>query len=261
VASVSNPLRSVLQNLSKKWAFAGASLGIAVPVAIRVYEVVQLSTVPAAVKYLFWPTLLIVINSFEYPAALLLLSLLGNALLFGAVAGALRRGFIFVLFILAMSAWLLLPPSDAVLRRRFEQQQALLQQVVEMSKQDSEIVRITFAQFEVVNGKLYGSGDGEMVLPSHRWGEYTRNLRKLHMSEAAFNRSGSGEVYIGSQTFGVGGIRSYYGYVYCPEPSTIFRSYLPCTEGNDSGGWNSFRYERLHRNWYIYKVSGPYYIE
>ena len=166
MASVSNPLRSVLLNLSKKWAFAGASLGIAVPVAIRVYEVVQLSTVPTAVKYLFWPTILIVINSFEYPAALLLLSLLGNALLFGAVAGALRRGFIFVLFILAMSAWLLLPPSDAVLRRRFEQQQALLQQVVEMSKQDSEIVRITFAQFDVVNGKLYGSGDGEMVLLS-----------------------------------------------------------------------------------------------
>ena len=115
--------------------------------------------------------------------------------------------------------------------------------------------------FTIVNGKLYGRGDGEMVVPSHRWGEYTRNLRKLHMSEAAFNRSGSGEVYIGSQTFGVGGIRSYYGYVYCPEPSTILRSYLPCTEGNDSGGWSSFRYERLDRNWYIYKVSGPYYIE
>jgi hypothetical protein len=98
-----------------------------------------------------------------------------------------------------------LPPSDAVLRRRFEQQQEALQNFVEMSKQDSEILKITPAQFETGSGKVYENGDGEIVLPSHRRGEYTQNLRKLHMSEASFSRSGNGEAYIGSQTFGVGG--------------------------------------------------------
>jgi hypothetical protein len=199
--------------------------------------------------------------TFTYPIASMLLSLLGNALPFGAVAGALRRRFIRVLLTFVVSAWLLLTPSDAGLRRRFEQQQEALQNFVEMSKQDSEILKITPAQFETVSGKVYENGDGEIVLPSHRRGEYTQNLRKLQMSEASFSRSGNGEAYIGSQTFGVGGLRSYYGYVYCPQPSAVSDSYLSCREGNDSGGWSSIRYDRLSRNWYIYKVSGPYYIE
>jgi hypothetical protein len=251
----------VLNILNRKWAFAGACLGTAIPVAIRIYQVLSRSSAPAVISYLFWPTIVLINFNFAYPIASMLVALLGNALLFGAVAGMLRKSSIFILFTLSISAWFLLPPSDAALKRRFEQHRVALQEFVQMSKADSEIVRITSAQFEATNGEVYSDSEGEKALPQRRRAEYTRRLRALDMREAMFNRAGTGEVYIGAQTLGIGAIKSYYGYVYCPQPPTVRPSYLPCINGNDSGGWSSVRYARLDRNWYIYKVSGPYYIE
>jgi hypothetical protein len=245
--------------LNRKWAVAGASTGIVIPIAIRAYEILRLSAVPAAIKYLFWPT--IALTNFSYPITSMLFAILGNGLLFAAVAGILRRKFTLVIFALLISAWLLLPPSDAALKRRFERQRTALQKIIEMSKADPAVVRVTFSQVEAVDGNVYSNTDGEKVLSQIRRAEYTRHLGMLDMREARFNRNGTGEVYVGGQTPGTGAIKSYYAYIYCPERRAAYPSYLPCIQGNDSGRWSSVRYARLERNWYIYKASGPYYIE
>jgi hypothetical protein len=189
------------------------------------------------------------------------LAVLANMLVFGAVAGILRRVFPVALAALLIAAWVFLPPSNAALRRRFDQQQATLQQLAEMSKSDSEIVRITFDQFETADRKTHGFGDAVTPLTNQRWSEYIKLLGALHMQEATFRRSGSGELYVAAQTLGVGQVRSYYGYLYCPRISARPSVYVSCVEGRDSADRNAYGYEALGSNWYIYKVFRLYEIE
>ena len=125
----------------------------------------------------------------------------------------------------------------------------------------SEIVRITHDQFETSDGKTHGIGDAETLLPRQRWNEYRKILGTLHMREAMFRRTGTGEVYVAAQTFGVGPFRSYYGYLYCPRISAIPSVYVPCMEGRDSADRNAYGYKALGSNWYFYKVFTLYEIE
>jgi hypothetical protein len=244
-----------------KWAFAGAGVGVAVPAIIRVYEVLQFGHVRPVVFCFLWPTTFVA--GFKYPHAPLVLApvILGNTLLFGGVAAASRRAFVVVLVAILIVVWLFLPPSDAVLARRFDQQRATLQRLVEMSKHDPEIVRLTSDRFETSDGKTYSIGDGETLLPNRRWSEYRQKLGALRMHEVMFRRAGSGEVYVAAQTHGVGPIRSYYGYLYCPGISVMPTVYVPCTEGNDSADRDAYRYKTLGFNWYVFKVFSPYEIE
>ena len=241
---------------------AGAAVGGAIPFVLRVYEVLQFGHVRPAVLCLFWPTSFV--TAFSYPNAppfMMALAILANGLLFGAVAGMLRRAFLIALAALLILAWAFLPPSNAALQKRFDQQQATLQQLVEMSKSDPEIVRITSDQFETANGKTHGTGDAETLLPNPRWNEYRKILGTLHLHEAIFSRAGSGEVYVATQAFGVGRLRSYYGFLYCPRTSEKPSVYVPCMERRDSADRNAYGYKALGSNWYIYKVFELYEIE
>lgn len=131
-----------------------------------------------------------------------------------------------------------------------------------MSEADPKIVRVDFDHFETTDGKTHGSGDAETLLPNQRWSEYKSVLRTLHMQEAIFSRVGSGEVYVAAQTFGVGQrMRSYYGYLYCPQVSTRLTIYVPCMERRDSVDRNAYSYNSLGSNWYIYKVFRLYEID
>ena len=246
--------------MSKKWIIIGAAVGAMIPLAFRVYEVLQFGHVRPAVLCLFWPATFL--TAFNYPHTPLLaaLAILGNMLIF-AVAGILRRAFFVVLAALLVLACVCLPPSNAALGRRFNQQRATLQQLAEMSNSDPEIARISLDQFETSDGKTHGIGDADTLLPKQRWSEYRKMLGTLHMCEAMFRRAGSGEVYVAAQTFGVGPLRSYYGYLFCPRVSATASIYVPCTEGRDSADRNAYGYKALGSNWYIYKVFTVYEIE
>src|SRR3984893_5396179 len=125
--------------MSKKWIVIGAAAGVMIPLAFRVYEVLQFGHVRPAVICLFWPTTFV--SSFSYPHAPLLMALaiVGNMLVFGAVAGILRCAFPIALAVLLILAWVFLPPSNAALARRFDQQRATLRQFAEMSKSDPRL--------------------------------------------------------------------------------------------------------------------------
>jgi hypothetical protein len=247
--------------MSKKWIFTGAAVGVTIPLAFRIYEVLQFGHVRPAALCLFWPTTFIA--AFNYPHAPLLmgLAILGNMVVFGVVAGILRRAFLIALAVLVSLLWVFLPPSNAALRRRFDQQRATLQQLTEISRTDPAIARITFDQLETTDGKSYRIDDAETLLPNQRWKEYRQMLGALHMREAIFRRAGNGEVYVAAQTFGVGPIRSYYGYLYCPGISASPSVYVPCMEGKDSADRDAYSYKTLGSNWYIYKVFRLYGIE
>ncbi len=247
--------------MSKRWTITGATVGVMIPLAFRVYEVLQYGHIRPAVLCLFWPATFL--TAFNYPHAPLMMALaiLGNVLVFGTVAGILRRAFAFVLAALLVLAYLCLPPSDSALARRFNQQRATLQQLEETSKSDPGIGRIGLDQFDTLDGKTHGIGDPNALLPNQRWNEYRKALGTLRMREVIFRRTGSSEVYVAAQTFGVGPLRSYYGYLYCPEIPTKLSVYVPCMEARDSVDRRAYSYKSLGSNWYIFKVFTLYEIE
>jgi hypothetical protein len=247
--------------MNRKWTITGAIVGLMVPLAFRVYEVWQFGHVRPAVLCLFWPATFFTAFNYPYGPLPMALAILGNMVIFGVVAGILRRKFLVVLAALVVSAYVCLPPSNAALTKRFNQQRATLERLTEMSKSDPEITRISLDEFETSDGKTHHIGDAETLLPHQRWIEYRRILGTLHMREATFSRSGSSEVFVAAQTIGVGPLRSYYGYVYCPKISLILSEYAPCILGRDSADRDDHAYKVLGSNWYIYKVFTVYEIK
>ena len=124
--------------MSRKWFIVGGAFGLVVPLLFRVYEILQFGHVLPVVFCMFWPTSFVA--GLNYPPApwMRALAILANMAVFGALAGILRRSFLVALFVLLLVAWVLLPPSKAVLARRFQQQQATMQQLAEMSKADPQ---------------------------------------------------------------------------------------------------------------------------
>lgn len=129
-----------------------------------------------------------------------------------------------------------------------------------MSKQDAQMVRITNSQLETTDGKSFGIDELNMSL-KQRWSEYKKKLSVLRMNEALFTRHGSGEVYIAARTLGGRATRSYYGYLYCPGIAAKPPVYVPCIERRDSGNRDSYHYEKLGSDWYIYNVFRQYDLE
>src|SRR5712691_4390040 len=149
--------------LSKAWMIAGAALGLLISIGIQTYGMLLLGRISSLVMFLFWPCGFLA--GFYFPTAPLLLpAILANAVLFGAVAAIFRSGFPFLLAALLVVAWSATPPSDRRLMQRFSQDRSLLQHVVDTSKRDSGIVRITATQVETADGKVYGISDASTVL-------------------------------------------------------------------------------------------------
>lgn len=239
---------------------AGAVLGLVISVGIHVYGALLLGYIPPVLVFLFWPSGFTA--GFYYPTAPLLLpAILVNVLLFGAIAAILRSRFQFLLAGLVIVAWWVLPPSDRLLTRRFSQHRDLLQHVIDTANRDSGIVRITATQVETADGKVKGVGDASAVLTNEHWSEYRQQLRTLNMTEIAFGRDKSGEVFVFSKTQKLGMFHSSYGYLYCPGVWDRAIYFVPCSRFNDSQDSRAYRYQRLDRNWYIYEVFEPQRIE
>jgi len=240
---------------------AGAAVGLVSAIGIQAYGMLMLGHVPPLLVFLFWPSGFIAGYYFLPTAPLLLPAILGNALLFGAVAAVLRSRFLLLLTVVVIVAWWASPPSDRRLTRQFGQQRSLLQHVVDTANWDSGVVRITATQVEAADGKVYGINDASTVLTNEHWSEYRQQLRALNMTEIVFGREKSGEVFVFSQTPKLGMFSSYYGYLYCPGIWDRPIYFVPCGRFNDSQDSRAYRYQRLDRNWYIYETFEPHRIE
>ena len=246
--------------LSRAWLIAGAALGLLISIGIQTYGILLLGRIPSVVEFLFWPCGFLA--AFYFPTAPLLLpAMVANALLFGAVAAIFRSRFLLVLAALVIIGWWATPPSDRRLTRQFGEHRGSLQRLVDGSKQDSGLVRINANEVETAEGKVYKFGEASALLTKERWSEYQQQIRDLNVTELAFGRDKSGEVFAYSKTPKIGFFRSSYGYLYCPEIWTRPIFFVPCSRGGNSGDSHAYHYHRVDRNWYIYEVFEPQRIE
>lgn len=246
--------------LSRAWLIAGAALGLLISSVVQTYGMLLLGRIPSLVVFLFWPCGFLA--GFYFPATPLVLpAILANAFLFGAVAAILRSRFLLVLVTLVIIGWWASPPSDHRLTRQFGEHRASFQRLVDVSARDSGIVRITADEVETAEGNVYSVGDASAPLTSERWSEYRQQLRDLKVTELAFGRDKSGEVFAFSKTPKIGPFRSSYGYLYCPEiwERPIF--FVPCLRGGNAGDSHAYHYQRVDHNWYIYEVFEPQRID
>lgn len=246
--------------LSKAWLIAGAALGLLISIGVQTYGMLLLGRIPSVVVFLFWPCGFLA--GFYFPGTPLVLpAILANALLFGAVAAILRSRFLLVLTALLIVGWWATPPSDRRLTRQFGEHRTSLQRLVDVSKQESGIVRITANEIETAEGKVYRVGDAAAPLTNGRWNEYRQQIRDLNVTGIAFGRDKSGEVFAFSKTPKIGFFRSSYGYLYCPEVWDKPIYFVPCLRGGNSWDSRAYHYQQVDRNWYIYEMFEPQRIE
>ena len=210
--------------------------------------------------FLFWPCGFLA--GFYFPTAPLLLpAILANAVLFGAVAAFSRSRFLLLMTALIMVAWWATPPAERRLTRQFDQHRGSLQHLVDISKYELGVVRITADEVENVEGQVYRFTDESSVLTKQHWSEYRQLIHDLKVTELAFGRNQSGEVFAFSKTPRLGIFRTSYGYLYCPEAWDKPIFFVPCSRGGNSGDSHAYHYQRVDRNWYIYEVFEPQRIE
>jgi hypothetical protein len=242
----------------KAWFFGGAALGLAIPIAMRAYDVYEgllmLDGVPPFVRWLFWPTSFFV--EFRYPGLILaLLIFFGNALLYGVLAGVLRRASIAIAALLVVVAWMAVPPSDTTLVNRFRKHRRDLEQLVKMANQDSEFAAIRPGLVKTVDGKEYKPHEIHKVLSDGRWGEYRRLFNTVGLNEGLNRDEKTGDVFLAAHTFGkTYSVASYFGFLYCSDATGRAYGFTPCVDGGDSADKHMQRWKKLDSGWYIFEV-------
>src|SRR3989442_503745 len=243
----------------KAWFFGGAALGLAIPIAIRVYErVLMLGEVRPIVRWLFWPASLFLDfgpwTALRWEVLFVLLTILGNALLYGVLARVLRRASIGVAILLVVASWIVLPPSDFTLLKRFGKHRAELDQLVQMAGHDSQFVQIGPGFVQTVDGKEYG-GDGAQGMSAARWAEYQRLFKAVGMNEGLNRNERTGDVFVAAHAFGkTEAVATYFGYLYCADGNERRYSFPPCMERSDSADKRRYRWRKVDSAWYIYEV-------
>ena len=244
----------------KGWFFGGVALGLTIPIAIRIYErLLMLGGVRPIVRWLFWPTSLFLDfgpwTAQRYEVIFVLLLILGNALLYGLLATVLRRASIGVAILLLVVGWIVLPPSDNTLVKRFAKHRAELEQLVQMANHDGRFILIAPGVIKTVDGKEYGVHDAQSVLAPSRWAEYQRLFKAVGMNEGLNRNEKTGDVFLAAHTLGkTEAVATYFGYLYCTNTGGRPYSFPPCMEGSDSAGGRRYRWRKLDSAWYIYEI-------
>lgn len=250
----------------KAWFLGGATLGLAIPFGLRLYERVwMLGRVRPIVLWLFWPT-----SSFmglSPPSGLttgiilFALIFLGNALLYGLIAAFLRRASVAVIALLLIAVWILLPPSDSSLVKRFGEHRAELEQLVRMANSDVQLLQIRPSLIMTVDGKEHRTSEAQNVLSQTRWAEYRRLFVVAGLS--GLSRSPvTGEVFLRVHwSREIDPVGSSLGYLYCPTPARRLDGSAACTEGQDSAERGGYRWKKLDSEWYIYEAFREHIME
>jgi hypothetical protein len=243
----------------KAWIVVGCAFGLAVPVAIQVYEgMLRLWYARPVVFWLFFPTSLVVRYRFLYDGstALLLrvLVILANALLYGWLAFLLRRAFLVLICSLLLITWLLLPPSNRTLTKRFEEHRTELDTLVAMADRDAGFTQIGPRVLKTTAGVIDSKTTVPSVLPMDRWTEYQRLFKALGLDDGFYRDSATGDVFIPIHTVGrVDPVGADLGYLHCASGNTRPSPWMPCNDGRDSSQWADRRWAKLGPGWYIFE--------
>jgi hypothetical protein len=249
----------------KTWFFGGAALGLAIAFGMRLYERIwMLGEVHPIVRWLFWPTSFFMDHSSSITgsAALFALVVLGNALLYGFLAWILRRASIGVAALMLVGAWIIQPPSDNSLTKRFIKHRGELKQLVQMANSDAQFSRIEPNLVETVDGQEHRTSDARTVLPQGRWAEYRRLFEATGMNDGLQRDTATGDVSLRARKLGrIDPIVVYYGYLYCSAAKGQTPRYEPCSDSRESHDRGGYHWKRLNSEWSIYKLFGGYPIE
>ena len=249
----------------KAWFVSGVAVGLAVPLGMRIYEgVLMLGHVRPVVLWLFWPTSILYaslsqqVSSATTFTILACLLILGNSLLYGLLAMALRRASIGVVLLLFVAVWILRPPSDDALRKRFAAHRVELERLVVMANSDAQLVQIGPRLVKTVDGKEYGVSEVQTVISESRWAEYLKLLESAGVKDGLYRNAVTGDVFLRAHTLNKFSPLGTYGYLYC-SPVNARRSTprsVPCVEDRESAETGIYRWKRIDSDWYIYEDFG-----
>jgi hypothetical protein len=240
------------------WSFVGATLGLILPFAIRWYEVLSFSSVRPITRWLLWPTSILsnIDSSLVGPSAVILglLTVLGNATLFGLVARFLRRAFLGFVLLVPILIWTFLPPSDATLTKRFAKHRAELEQLANMANGETQLVRIAPSFAKTIKGERVSFSGTQTVLSEQRIAEYRRLFKSAGLKDGLYKSAADGDVFLSiRRSSKVDPAGSSFGYLFCPALDERY-GFVPCMENRDSGKKGAYRWKRLDSKWFLYEA-------
>jgi len=244
----------------KRWLIGGAALGLTLPFAIKVYQVVtfDFDAVRPIAIWLLWPTSLIFVIGRSYPEIsdklLFGVAVLGNAILYGLLAKVLRRALLGFVVLAPILIWTFSPPSDATLTKRFAEHRSELEQLAKMANSDTRFIKITPGFVVTDNRETLSISDPRAMLGQARVAEYKRLFDAAGLKDGLYGGRSDSEVFLSIRRLRtVDPVGSSFGYVYCPDPHEK-DGLSPCIEIQESGKRGAYRWNRLEPKWYLYEV-------
>jgi hypothetical protein len=240
------------------WLIGGAALGLTLAFAVAAYQVVAWDSVRPIAIWLLWPTSLIFVIGRSYPGLhdklLFGVAVLGNAILYGLLAKALRRALLGLAVLAPILIWTFSPPSDVTLTGRFAEHRSELEQLAKMANSDTRFIKITPGFVVTDDRKTLSISDPRTMLGQARGAEYKRLFDAAGLKDELYGGRSDGEVFLSVRRLSkVDPVGSSFGYLYCPVPNEK-DGLLPCIEDQESGKKGPYRWKRLESKWYLYEV-------
>jgi hypothetical protein len=148
----------------RTWFFIGVVFGFAIPILLNSIQMFGHWPVRPSAYFLFRPSLILVgpaagfLQRSDSTRLLDLLVLLANAVVFGAAASGLRKGFLVLITVLLTICYVSLPPSDAELERKFAAEKFDFERLIQKASQTPFVVGIGKDEIEDIYGKHYRKG-------------------------------------------------------------------------------------------------------
>jgi hypothetical protein len=246
----------------RMWLFVGVAFGFTIPILLNSIQMFGHWPVRPSAYFLFRPGLILVVPVARFlqrsdsTGLLDLLIFVANAVVFGAAAYGLRKGFVVLIAVLLVICYVSLPPSDAELERKFAVERVDFERLIQKASETPFVVGIGKEEIEDIDGKHYRKGDKQSHLSTESWDEYRLVLKKSGMNEGLFKSAQTGRAQFFAHTFlgKVGPIGTLYGYVHCPPASKALSAGLPCSGEKDTYDQGDYRYKRIAPEWFLVEI-------
>jgi hypothetical protein len=155
------------------------------------------------------------------------------------------------------------PPGDQALEKRFQRQRPVLEHLVAMMNEDSQMTRIAPDFIWKRDSAAWPRPESEWGISARRWDEYRKIFGEAGVKQGTSRGAGSNDVLVLVYTEGLVTSGSAISYLHCG-PKTNSQTYAepPCTERKDSGSGMygssksyGYRYKKITEDWYIYEQS------
>ncbi len=141
-------------------------------------------------------------------------------------------------------------PADADLEKRFHENRKDFDELIEMSKSDSKVVRISLDFTWLDNSVAWPRPKSELGFSEERWNQYRSVFKKLGLNEGIARPLDTDTTYLIGSTEGLVTGGSSKGYAYSAKE-------LPTVSGSlddyeRSSPKTRPAYKRIEENWYLY---------